>query len=71
MTSYPRLSAEQRWQYAMDERKWLLFQTRAEILVKASNGASDFGTNSTTAHLRLSYDILEHTEADKNMLSTK
>ena len=42
MTSYPRLSAEKRWELAMNPRVWL-YQTPAEILIKASNGASDFG----------------------------
>ena len=42
MTSYPRLSAQKRWELAMNPRVWL-YQTPAEILIKASNGASDFG----------------------------
>ena len=41
-TSYPRLSAEHRWELMMNPRVWL-YQTPAEILIKASNGASDFG----------------------------
>ncbi len=64
MTSYPRLSAEQRWQYAMDERKWL-YQTPAEILVKASNGASDFGNKFGQPLICGSLMTFEHTEADK------
>ena len=42
MTSYPRLSPEHRWEMACNPRVWL-YQTPAEILIKASNGASDFG----------------------------
>lgn len=42
MTSYPRLSPEHRWELASNPRVWL-YQTPAEILIKASNGASDFG----------------------------
>ncbi len=42
MTSYPRLSEEHRWELMMNPRVWL-YQTPAEILIKASNGASDFG----------------------------
>lgn len=42
MTSYPRLSPEKKWELAMNPRVWL-YQTPAEILIKASNGASDFG----------------------------
>lgn len=42
MTSYPRMSQEHRWELMMNPRVWL-YQTPAEILIKASNGASDFG----------------------------
>ncbi len=42
MTSYPRLSPEHKWELASNPRVWL-YQTPAEILIKASNGASDFG----------------------------
>lgn len=42
MTSYPRLTPEQKWELALNPRVWL-YQTPAEILIKASNGASDFG----------------------------
>jgi phosphoribosylformylglycinamidine synthase len=42
MTSYPRTEAERPWEQATEERDWL-YQTPEEILIKASNGASDFG----------------------------
>lgn len=42
MTSYPRMSPDHRWELMMNPRVWL-YQTPAEILIKASNGASDFG----------------------------
>lgn len=42
MTSYPRLTAERRCEMMLNPRVWL-YQTPAEILIKASNGASDFG----------------------------
>ncbi|MDN3593840.1 phosphoribosylformylglycinamidine synthase [Zunongwangia endophytica] len=42
MTSYSRLEENRPWEKAMDERKWL-YQTPMDILIKASNGASDFG----------------------------
>ncbi len=42
MTSYPRMSERHRWEVMMDPRVWL-YQTPCEILIKASNGASDFG----------------------------
>src|SRR5690606_37276898 len=42
MTSYSRLNDERPWEKAMKERDWL-YQTPLDILIKASNGASDFG----------------------------
>ena len=42
MTSYPRLDASRLWEQKIDPRKWL-YQTPEDILIKASNGASDFG----------------------------
>jgi phosphoribosylformylglycinamidine synthase len=42
MTSYPRTEESRDWENAMPPRKWL-YQTPAQILIKASNGASDFG----------------------------
>ncbi len=42
MTSYPRFEEGRRPWENLPERKWL-YQTPQEILIKASNGASDFG----------------------------
>jgi len=42
MTSYPRLQGRRPWEHETDARKWL-YQTPEDILIKASNGASDFG----------------------------
>lgn len=43
MTAYPRLEGESRtWEDILSVRKWL-YQTPEQILIKASNGASDFG----------------------------
>jgi phosphoribosylformylglycinamidine synthase len=42
MTAYPRLSGGRSWESNLTERKWL-YQTPEQILIKASNGASDFG----------------------------
>tara|TARA_R110002073_G_scaffold128999_6_gene275294 strand:+ start:63631 stop:67296 length:3666 start_codon:yes stop_codon:yes gene_type:complete len=41
MTSYSRLEENRPWEN-IEERKWL-YQTPMDILIKASNGASDFG----------------------------
>lgn len=42
MTSYPRIGEEHPWEKVLDPRQWL-YQTPSQILIKASNGASDFG----------------------------
>lgn len=43
MTSYPRTEEESReWEALLPVREWL-YQTPEQILIKASNGASDFG----------------------------
>ncbi len=42
MTSYPRLDGGREWEKFVPERRWL-YQTPEQILIKASNGASDFG----------------------------
>ncbi|MGQ1890482.1 phosphoribosylformylglycinamidine synthase [Thermophagus sp. OGC60D27] len=42
MTSYPRPGDGRKWEKAFPERPWL-YQTPEQILIKASNGASDFG----------------------------
>ena len=42
MTAYSRLEEEKPWEKGMPARKWL-YQTPIDILIKASNGASDFG----------------------------
>ena len=41
MTPYSRID-EKKWEKNIKERKWL-YQTPLDILIKASNGASDFG----------------------------
>ncbi len=42
ITSYPRLESGRSWEKKFAARNWL-YQTPEEILVKASDGASDFG----------------------------
>ncbi|MDR3129508.1 MAG: phosphoribosylformylglycinamidine synthase [Tannerellaceae bacterium] len=42
MTAYPRTDPTRTWEQALEPRPWL-YQTPQEILIKASNGASDFG----------------------------
>lgn len=42
MTAYSRLEETRPWEQNMQARPWL-YQTPTDILIKASNGASDFG----------------------------
>jgi phosphoribosylformylglycinamidine synthase len=42
MTSYPRPDGDRPWEKGTKARQWL-YQTPEDILIKASNGASDFG----------------------------
>lgn len=42
MTAYSRLKEDRKWEAAFPARPWL-YQTPVDILIKASNGASDFG----------------------------
>jgi phosphoribosylformylglycinamidine synthase len=42
MTSYPRSATNRSWEEKIAPRPWL-YQTPIDILIKASNGASDFG----------------------------
>ncbi|MCC8113567.1 MAG: phosphoribosylformylglycinamidine synthase [Bacteroidales bacterium] len=64
MTSYPRLSPEHRWELMMNPRVWL-YQTPAEILIKASNGASDFGNKFGQPLICGSLLTFEHDENGK------
>ena len=42
MTSYPRISKSRKWEVQQITKKWL-YQNPKDILIKASNGASDYG----------------------------
>ena len=42
MTAYPRIDGGRDWEDILPVRQWL-YQTPEQILIKASNGASDFG----------------------------
>ena len=42
MTAYSRFSKDRKWETQIKARKWL-YQSPEELLIKASNGASDFG----------------------------
>ncbi|OFY43946.1 MAG: phosphoribosylformylglycinamidine synthase [Bacteroidetes bacterium GWF2_40_14] len=61
MTSYPRFDVEGRDWENTPEREWL-YQTPQEILIKASNGASDFGNKFGQALICGSLLTFEHSE---------
>ncbi|WP_330444184.1 phosphoribosylformylglycinamidine synthase [Flavobacterium sp. C4GT6] len=61
MTSYSRLEENRPWENGMDERKWL-YQTPMDILIKASNGASDFGNKFGQPLISGSVLTFEHEE---------
>ncbi|BDD04939.1 phosphoribosylformylglycinamidine synthase [Aureibacter tunicatorum] len=64
MTSYSRLERERAWEQATEERPWL-YQTPMDILIKASNGASDFGNKFGQPLITGSVLTFEHFEGDK------
>lgn len=61
ITSYPRLSEKHAWEQAIEARKWL-YQTPLDILIKASNGASDFGNKFGQPLINGSLLCFEHEE---------
>lgn len=66
MTSYSRLVDDRDWEKAMDERKWL-YQTPMDILIKASNGASDFGNKFGQPLITGSVLTFEHEENNRKI----
>ncbi len=66
MTSYSRLEQERPWEKAMDERQWL-YQTPMDILIKASNGASDFGNKFGQPLITGSVLTFEHEENNRKV----
>lgn len=63
MTSYPRLDGGRSWESG-EPREWL-YQTPEEILIKASNGASDFGNKFGQPLICGSVQTFEHEENGK------
>ena len=61
MTSYSRLTKDRFWEQKMKERPWL-YQTPMDILIKASNGASDFGNKFGQPLITGSVLTFEHEE---------
>ncbi|WP_291103252.1 MULTISPECIES: phosphoribosylformylglycinamidine synthase [unclassified Flavobacterium] len=66
MTSYSRLEKNREWENAVEERKWL-YQTPMDILIKASNGASDFGNKFGQPLITGSVLTFEHEENNRKI----
>lgn len=66
MTSYSRLDEKRDWEKHMTERKWL-YQTPIDILIKASNGASDFGNKFGQPLITGSVLTFEHDENNRRL----
>lgn len=64
MTSYPRSEEEHEWEQILPVRKWL-YQTPEQILIKASNGASDFGNKFGQPLICGSVLTFEHQEGNE------
>ena len=68
MTSYSRLTEDRSWEQ-MKERPWL-YQTPMDILIKASNGASDFGNKFGQPLIAGSLLTFEHDESSENLANS-
>ncbi len=66
MTSYSRLKENRPWENGMQEREWL-YQTPMDILIKASNGASDFGNKFGQPLISGSLLTFEHEEQARKL----
>ena len=64
MTAYPRTEGARAWEKILDPRPWL-YQTPEQILIKASNGASDFGNKFGQPLICGSLLTFEHAENEK------
>ena len=64
MTAYPRLDGGRSWEKGIPARPWL-YQTPEDILIKASNGASDFGNKFGQPLITGSVYTFEHAENGK------
>ena len=70
MTAYPRLKDDageaRNWENVIPARKWL-YQTPEQILIKASNGASDFGNKFGQPLITGSVLTFEYDTTDKDV----
>lgn len=70
MTAYSRLSANRPWEQGLAPRPWL-YQTPLDILIKASNGASDFGNKFGQPLIAGSCFTFEHQEHGRRLAYDK
>ncbi len=70
MTALSRLEKDRPWEKATQERKWL-YQTPMDILIKASNGATDFGNKFGQPLITGSVLTFEYDEKSDNLKSAR
>ncbi len=66
MTALSRLEEGRAWEQGVEERKWL-YQTPMDILIKASNGATDFGNKFGQPLITGSVLTFEHEENSRKL----
>tara|TARA_B100000287_G_scaffold415664_1_gene449511 strand:+ start:6196 stop:9843 length:3648 start_codon:yes stop_codon:yes gene_type:complete len=66
MTSYPRTTTAKKWENNQTNKKWL-YQNPKDILIKASNGASDYGNKFGQPLINGSVLTFEHSEKSYNL----
>jgi phosphoribosylformylglycinamidine synthase len=66
MTALSRLDENRPWEKGVEEREWL-YQTPMDILIKASNGATDFGNKFGQPLIVGSVLTFEHEEAGRKL----
>ena len=66
MTALSRLAQDRPWENGVQERQWL-YQTPVDILIKASNGASDFGNKFGQPLITGSVLTFEHEENSRTL----
>ena len=66
MTALSRLEEGRAWEKGVEERKWL-YQTPMDILIKASNGATDFGNKFGQPLITGSVLTFEHEEHNRKL----
>ena len=66
MTSYPRTSKSKKWEQNQIKKDWL-YQNPKDILIKASNGASDYGNKFGQPLINGSVLTFEHSENNINL----